>query len=141
MLASFWPILLVVGANTLYNLCAKATPSGVNAFASLGITYLVGAALSVLCFYCTAPQKNLLLELSKTNWTAYAFGFAVVLLEFGYINIYRAGWKMGVASLIANIGLACVLLTLGVLLFKEAISLRQIIGVLVCGGGLLLVCK
>lgn len=141
MLQSMWPIFLVIGANTIYNLTAKATPSGVNPFASLSVTYVVAAVLSLLCFLGTAPQKSLLVELGKTNWTAYVFGFAIVLLEFGYINIYRVGWKLGVATLIANIGLACVLLVLSVLLFREVVSLRQMVGILVCGVGLWLVCK
>ena len=38
-----WPILLVIGSNTVYNICAKSTPAEANSFVSLSITYLVGA--------------------------------------------------------------------------------------------------
>ena len=50
MWSMIWPILIVVGANTFYHICAKSTPEGVNAFASLTITYLVGAAFSAAAF-------------------------------------------------------------------------------------------
>ena len=86
-----WPILLVVGANTFYNISTKSMPGKVNAFASLSVTYLTCFVLSVIMFYATSSQKNLLTEISKVNWTSFVLGLSVVALEFGYISIYRAG--------------------------------------------------
>ena len=136
-----WPILLVVGANTLYNICAKSTPAGIDSFAALSITYLVAAIISMILFFTASGGKNLLTELSKANWASYALGISIVALEFGYINVYRAGWKVSVGSLVANISLACVLLLVGVLTYKEHISVRQLIGMGVCMIGLILIGK
>ena len=132
-----WPMLIVITANTFYNVCAKSTPQGVNSFASLTITYLIAAAL--IMFFVTSEQKNIWQEFSKANWTSAVLGIAVLALEFGYICIYRAGWKVSTASIIANIALACVLVFVGMLLYKETITLRQIIGMLVCAAGLYLI--
>ena len=92
-------------------------------------------------FFITAENKNLVAELSKTNWTALALGIAIVAQEFGYICNYRAGWKISVATLIANISLACVLLVVGVLLYKEVISLKQVAGIIISAAGLILIAK
>ena len=138
MWSMIWPILIVVGANTFYHICAKSTPENANAFASLAITYGVGAVLSIVMFYLTGA-RGLAGELGKTNWTAWVLGIAVVGLEFGNICLYRAGWKVSVGSLIANITLACVLLAVGLLLYHETITLRQGLGVLVCLAGIYLV--
>lgn len=70
MLNMLWPILLVVAANTVYNISAKSTPVNINLFASITLT--------------------------------------------------------------------CVLLIVGFLLYKEALSLRQILGMVVCAVGLIL---
>ena len=43
MLNMLYPILIIVLSNILYNICTKSTPSEVNAFAALTITYLVAA--------------------------------------------------------------------------------------------------
>lgn len=136
-----WPILIVICANAFYNISAKSTPDGINAFASLSITYLVAAALSVTMFFITDNQKNIITEIYKANWTSLVLSIAVVALEFGYISIYRVGWKISVASLVANIGLACVLLVLGLLLYKETLSLRQVSGMIICVIGLFLISK
>ena len=53
-----WPMLIVITANTFYNVCAKSTPQGVNSFASLTITYLIAAAASLIMFFVTGEQKN-----------------------------------------------------------------------------------
>ena len=136
-----WPLLVVVGANTVYNVSTKSTPSNVNSFASLAVSYAVGMIFSVIMFYITSDNKNIIAEISKTNWTALALGIAIVALEFGYICIYRAGWKISVATLIANISLACVLMIVGFLLYKETISLKQIIGIIISAIGLVLIAK
>lgn len=141
MLNMIWPILIVVGANSVYNICAKSTPADTNSFASLSVTYLIAALTSVVMFFVTSEQKNIFTEISKTNWTAWAFGIAIVALEFGYINIYRVGWKVSTGSLVANIMLAVVLVFVGTLLYKESISLRQTAGMAACVIGLILLGK
>lgn len=60
-------------------------------------------------------------------------------LEFGYIQLYRAGWSVSVGPLVCNITLACVLLVIGVLLYKEVLHLPQILGMLLCVAGLVLI--
>ena len=77
MWSMIWPIALVVGVNVFYHITTKSTPEGVNAFASLAITYGVGAVLSIVMFYLTGA-RGLAGELGKTNWTAWVLGIAVV---------------------------------------------------------------
>lgn len=136
-----WPIFIVVVANTLYNISTKLTPNNVHSFASLFITYLTAALLSILLFMLTSGDKNIVTEIQKTNWTALALGFSIVALEFGYIYIYRVGWNVSTGSLVANISLACVLLIIGVFIYKESFSMQQIFGVILCIIGLILVTK
>lgn len=136
-----WPVLIVVAANTLYNITAKATPAEINPFASLAFSYVIAAVCSLILFFTTAENKNILAEITKTNWSSLLLGIAIVGLEFGYICIYRAGWKISVASLVANISLACVLLVVGLLLYKEVLSVKQAIGMALCAIGMILIAK
>ena len=136
-----WPVLIGVGANTIYNISTKSTPGDVNAFASLATSYFIATIGSVVMFFLTSDSKNLLVEISKSNWSALALGVAIVGLEFGYICLYRAGWKIGVASLVANISLACVLLLIGLFVYKEVITLKQLLGMGICAIGLMLIVK
>lgn len=134
----FWPIALVVLANIFYNIITKSTPSDSNATLSLTVTYLV-AALCTFILYLMGEHQGLAEDMAKLNWTSFALGLSIVGLEFGYIHVYRAGWNVNTAPLVANIALACALLFVGYLFFHETLSLRQFIGAVVCVGGLILI--
>ena len=136
-----WPLLLIVGSNTFYHICAKSVPEKVNAFGALTVTYLIGAALSAAVFITSVPPANVLTELHKLNWAPFVLGLAIVGLEAGNVFLYRAGWKVSVGSVVCNISLAVVLLFVGCFLFREQITVRQLIGVAVCALGLFLITK
>ena len=136
-----WPVLVVVGANTLYHTCAKSTPADISPFASLTLTYIIAGIVSLLMFFLTSDQKNILQEMTKANWATYALSASIVFLEFGYLCVYRAGWPVSVASLVCNLTVCCSLLFVGMLFYKEVITAKQLVGVLVCFAGIFLVSK
>ena len=139
MWSMIWPLLLIVGSNCFYNICTKSMPEGTNAFGSLTITYLVGAVLSAILFVVSVKPSGVVTEITKINWTSLVLGLAIVGLEAGYVFLYRAGWKVSNGALTANICLAVALLVIGFLLYKEAISIKQVVGIVVCGVGLFLI--
>lgn len=139
MWSMLWPIALVILSNCVYNICTKSTPSQANAFLSLAVTYLTAAALAAALFLWGGHSEGFLAECRKLNWTSLVLAVSVVALEFGYISLYRAGWKVHIGSLVANIGLACALVFVGALLYRESVSPRQLLGMAVCVAGLILI--
>lgn len=137
----YWPILLIVGSNVCYHICAKSIPGAVNPLASLGITYIVSAASAFILYFITSPAKNLAAEYSSLNWTAFILGIAIVGLEFGSINMYKVGWNISMGSLVASITLAVILIFVGILFYHETITIQKIIGVGLCLAGLILINK
>ena len=75
----FWPIILAVLSDIFYQICAKSTPESLNPFASLIITYLVGAAVSVAVYFMTSEGQSLIAEWKGINWTT--FVWALLLLD------------------------------------------------------------
>ena len=138
-LALYWPILLAVFSDIFYQICAKSTPQDLNPFASLTITYLVGAAVSTVIFFLTSGGGNLLAEWKAINWSTFVFGLAIVGLEAGSIYMYKAGWAINTGYIVKAILLAIALIAVGYFLYKEAITPKQIIGIGVCGVGLFLI--
>ena len=136
-----WPLLLIVGSNCFYHICAKSMPEHAHAFGALTVTYLIGAVISAVAFVVSVRPANVLTELHKLNWAPFVLGLAIVGLEAGNVFLYRAGWKISVGSVVGNISLAIVLLFVGYFLFHEQITARQLIGVAVCALGLFLITK
>ncbi len=134
-----WPISLVVFSNVVYQICAKSVPHNVNPFASVTVTYLVGAVCSALMFFLMDSQGNFVKEITKMNWAPYVLGLAIVGLEVGFIHAYKAGWQVSTASVVQSAFLAVALIFVGLLLYHEALSWNKILGVLICLVGLVFI--
>lgn len=135
------PIVIVVGSNIIYNICAKSTPSSANALASLLITYLTAAIGTIVLLLFNHPFKEFFAQFKELNWTSFVLGLSIIGLEFGYIQIYRVGWNISVGSLVANICLAISLILIGLMIYKEHISINQITGIVLCLIGLIFINK
>lgn len=117
----------------------KSMPSDVNPFGALMVTYFFAAIISAIIFAYVVGPSNVAFELTKINWTSIILALAIVGLEVGYVFVYRAGWSVSTASVVANIGLACVLIVVGYFLYRENVSFNQILGIVVCMIGLILI--
>lgn len=131
----YWPLCVVVLANVLYNIASKSIPAGASPWAVLVITYLVSSFLSLIAFFVFEEDRNFFSSLQRLDWTGFALGLSMVGLEIGYIFIYRTGWKLSVASLLANVLLAVILLLIGILFYKEQLNMRQFAGIALCMAG------
>ena len=139
MLSYIWPIALVVLSNTLYQICAKSVPEGMNPLASLTVTYLVGAAVSCALYFILNRNANLLREIRLTNWAPIVLGVVIVGLEVGFIYAFRAGWQISMAQIVSSAVLAVILIFVGYLLYHEAITWNKIVGIIICLAGLVLI--
>lgn len=139
MINYIWPIALVVFSNVMYQICAKSVPGNLNPFASLSITYLVGAVISVILFFVFNKGGNLFQEYSKLNWASFAFGFVIIGLEVGWLYAYRAGWQVSTAAIVQSAFLAVALIFVGYLIFKEAITWNKVVGIIICLVGLVFI--
>ena len=91
-------------------------PNNINPFAVLMVTYLVAAIKSAIIFILTVGFKDVGSELLNVNWTLFILALAVVGLEIGYVFVYPFGGNIITASVVANSGLACVILIWGICL-------------------------
>jgi drug/metabolite transporter (DMT)-like permease len=123
----------------MYQVCTKSVPEGMNPFASLTITYLVGAAASAVFYMITNPGGKLFKEIGKINWAPFVLGFVIVGLEVGFIYAYRAGWQISTAQIVQSSVLAVALIFLGFLVYHEDLTWNKLVGVGVCLVGLIII--
>jgi uncharacterized membrane protein len=134
-------IVLIVASNIVYNICQKSTPENANPFSALFLTYVTAAMITVIMFMFNKTDKGFLHSFKDLNWTSIALGISIVGLELGYLLAYRAGWKISLGSLVANIALAIMLIPIGIFFYKEGFDLHKIWGVVFCIIGLILINK
>lgn len=136
MFAYIWPLALVILSNVFYQICTKSVPKDMNPFASVTVTYLVGALVSIIMFFAFGEDKNLVKELTKLNWAPFVLGLVIVGLEAGWIYAYKAGWQVSVGFIVQSSVLAVILLAVGYFAYNEALTWNKIVGVIVCLIGL-----
>ena len=132
----FLPVVMVVAFNTFYQVAAKGMPSANSTFANIVCVYLTATTASVVMFFATEHTGSLLSEIRQTNWAPFVLGVSVVGLEYGFILLYRVGWKMSLGSTVCSILLALVMIAVGALFYRERLSLSQICGIVFCAVGL-----
>lgn len=139
MLSYIWPLGLVVLSNVFYQICAKSVPGNMDPFASLTVTYAVGAVVSLVLYLVLHKNAGLAGEYSKLNWAPFVLGIVIVGLEVGYIYAYKAGWPVSSAQIVQSVVLAVILIFVGYAVYKERISWNKLAGIAVCLAGLVLI--
>jgi uncharacterized membrane protein len=137
-MALTWLSVAVV-ATVAYHIILKLTPAAANPFLSLAVSY---AAVTVLFVgvYAFAPGTSPLREsLQALNWTAIALAVAILLLDLGYLMLYRTGYDVSLGQLVTQSAAALLLLIVGVAAFREKLSLVNVAGIALCVAGLWLI--
>lgn len=140
-MSMYWPIALLVFSNVFYHICTKSVPESLNPYAMMVGTYCIGAAVSAALYFLLSPEKNLMAEVGRMNWTTWMLGFSIVGLEVGAIYMYKAGWNISVGNLIQSTILTVVLVAVGVLFYKETVTGSQFLGIALCAAGLFFINK
>lgn len=132
MMTYFLPIMIVVLSNTFYHISSKSTSQYANPFASLFITYITAAVITLILLLISTRFKSIFETLQQVNWASFVLGIAIIGLEFGYIQAYRVGWNISICSLICSIILGIILLLVGVLIYHEQMTKQQFLGIIFC---------
>ncbi|HYX27031.1 MAG TPA: hypothetical protein VE863_00590 [Pyrinomonadaceae bacterium] len=132
---------LTVFGMLLYHLSQKSIPHDTNPFFVIVIAYAVGIALCVVFASFYPGKKSIVETFRASNWAVFTLGAAAALIELGFLLAYRTGWRISIAAVATNAAAAVVLIPIGLLVFKDHLSLRNVIGLIFCIVGLALVVR
>lgn len=138
MFLFYFSITLAIASSALYHFVAKSTPSNVNFTVSLLVTYAVAFVVTLLGFFFFPATNGVLAEIKQLNWASIGLAIAVVGIEFGFLLTYRSGWNLGIAAVLVNVVASLILVPVAIYVFKDKISWVNILGILVCLAGLVM---
>lgn len=134
-------IAIVILANVLYHAAQKSVAPNAHPLVATMVAYLAAMVICMVALPFFPLQNPLSEELKRLNWSSYALGASIVGVELGYLLAYRAGWDVSIGSVVANVGIAILLVPLGILLFKETVSWTTLVGIVLCLAGVFLIAK
>lgn len=137
----WFSIALVVVGNILYHLGQRAIPRDANAVVATLAAYLIATIVTLATIPFLARGVDFGTAWQKLDGSTILVGFGIVGVELGFLLVYRAGWTLGTASLVASAMVAVILLAIGAIAFREEVTVSRIGGVVLCLTGLWLVVR
>ena len=121
-------LALAVVGSLIYHVSSRAIDHRLPPSIALAIAY--GAALlMVLAAGVVGERRSLTTGAFKyVTWATIGLAVGVVLIEAGFLFAYRAGWKLSLAALVANVASAVLLVAVGVAALNERLSGANIAG-------------
>lgn len=132
-------LALAIGSTVAYHLFAKLVPAGASPVATLMSAYLFGMLLCAGILALTPAEAGFRGHFAQVNWTAPAIGATILLIDLAFILLYRSGFPVAFGALVTQVAAALVLLGLGLLFFRDRVTLANMVGVAFCLLGLWLV--
>ena len=137
----YFPLCLAVGGMLFYHLGQKSIPKGINPFYATIIAYGIGIVVLAVCALLLPGNKSFAGSLRESNWAVYVVGAAAACIEVGFLLAYRSGWRISVAAVATNVAVTLMLVPIGIIIFKDHLSLRNLLGLIFCVLGLVLVVR
>ena len=138
-MSSFYlPFVLTVGGMLFYHIAQKSIPKDMNPFLVTILAYAVGIVLCAVCALVYPSRKTFAESLKESNWAVFTLGVAAAAIELGFLSAYRAGWRISVAAVATNAAVTVMLIPIGVIIFKDHLSPRNVLGLIFCIFGLAL---
>ena len=125
MFMHYFALALVLAAGLGYHMVSRGVPDGGNRFIGVGMAYVVGFIICMICFLFT-KQGSLAQEWQAISW------------HYFLIGMYHSGWQVSKAALTADVLVTSLLVLIGMLVFGEHLSLINLAGVLCCFAGVIL---
>ena len=132
----FLALIVAITGQVLYHVTQKSVSSSAHPVISLLAFYLVAALLTLPLLWLFPVEGPLVEEAGKLNGAVYGVAASIVLIEIGFLLAYRAGAELSSAFVITSAVVTVSMLVIGLLFFREAISITKLIGIALCLGGI-----
>jgi drug/metabolite transporter (DMT)-like permease len=130
---------IVIGV-IVYHLSQKTIPKDANPFVALAAAYLIAFCLSIITLVLRGDLRKGIEVVRIQNWLPVLFlGLSAVVIELGFLYAYRTGWKISTTGITTGAFTTIALAIIGVLGFKEEMTLLQVMGIGLCTAGIVFI--
>jgi len=131
-------IVAIVGA-VGYQYFIKQVPASINPIVSVMGMYIAVLALSVILLPIFPSDGGILKHVRQLSWIQIALAVSIMMIELGFLLMYRNGWNLSTGNLVTGVFVNTVLVGLGIGLLGERLSTLNTIGVVLSIIGVMLI--
>ncbi len=134
-----YAIGMAIASTILYHVSQKLMPGNANPIVLLGVSYSLAVLICLILLLILPFPEGAIASLRLVDWTSGGLAIATVGSALGFLLAYRAGWRISSAALVSTSAVAILLLPVGFGLFRERPTPLNVLGVIVCIVGMVLV--
>ena len=128
----------IIGAVS-YQYFVSRIPGSINPAVSLLGMYLAVLILGVILLLLFPSVGGLINQARQLSWLQLALAISVIMIELGFLLMYRFGWNLSTGNLITGVVVNSILLGIGVLLLGEKLTIINALGIGFCILGVALI--
>jgi drug/metabolite transporter (DMT)-like permease len=122
-----------------YQYFVKRVPVSLNPIVSVLAMYVAVLALSVVLLPLFPAHGGLEHHFRQLSWIQLALAVSVIMIELGFLLMYRYGWNLSTGNLVTGVFVNTILVGLGVSLLGEKVNLVNTVGIAFCVLGVALI--
>jgi drug/metabolite transporter (DMT)-like permease len=130
--------IATVGTIGYHNL-VKRIPETIDPMVSVIAIYIGVLLLGVVLLPMIYSGGRINESLKQLGWVHIGIAVCIVLMELGFILMYRSGWKLSVGNIVTGVAINIVLMIIGIFFLKEKLSMVNMLGVVFCIVGVAMV--
>jgi drug/metabolite transporter (DMT)-like permease len=131
-------LIAIVGAVS-YQFVVKKVPASINPLVSVLASYVVVTILGFALLPLFPAEGGLGAHLRQLSWIQVAVAGSILLLELGFLLMFRYGWNLGTGNLVTGAIVNVALLGLGVFVLGEKVTALNAVGIVLCIVGVVLI--
>jgi drug/metabolite transporter (DMT)-like permease len=131
-------VIAITGA-VGYQYFVKRIPSTINPIVSIFGMYIAVLAFSTVLLPIFPGEGGFLKHFQKLNWVQLALAVSVIMIELGFLLMYRYGWQLSTANIITGVFVNLFLIGIGSILLGEKVNGLNAVGIVLCIIGVALI--
>jgi drug/metabolite transporter (DMT)-like permease len=131
-------ILAITGAIG-YQYFIKRVSNTINPIVSIFGMYIAVLVFSAVLLPIFSGQGGLQKHFRQLSWIQVALAASVIMVEVGFLLMYRYGWQLSTANIVTGVFVNILLVGLGLILLGEKVNGLNVVGIILCIIGVALI--
>jgi len=112
-----------------YQYFVKRVPASINPIVSVIGMYVTVLTLAVFLLPFFPAAGGLRQHFRQLSWIQVALAVTVMMIELGFLLMYRYGWNLSTGNLVTGVFVNIILVGIGVTLLGEKVSFLNALGI------------
>ncbi len=121
--------LAIIGTVGYHFFVKKISPT-INPLVSITAIYMAVLAICIPILLLFPIQGGLVTHMKQLGWVQLGIAGAIILMELGFLLMYRQGWDLSVGNVVTGVVINIILMAVGLGVLKEQLTLINIVGII-----------